>query len=238
MNTRLSLFIILLAALPAFAADAPRTIVTKDNHTYRQAIISGTDAISATITHADGVVHIPIANLPDDLQVKLGHMSKAEFARLEAEARKAKEQLAADRAAADLAAKQAKMAKETPLPIETHLQNVTPAPVAQAPADLELEKKRREAFEAITSATQTEANAFYKMPEAKLVKKFGTPVNTISGGDARGEKYRILIYDDRKETSTHFIIYESKGYVETGFFKGKAINNPKPPKRMDRAKER
>jgi len=243
MNAR-PLFLILLAALPAFAGDVARTIVTKDNQTFRQAVISGTDANFATITYIDGVAHVPIAKLPDDLLLKLGRLSKADLARMEAEARKVKEQQAAERAAAEEAAKQAKLAKEMPLQKETPAQTAknsqaTPtAQTAQAMApDAVQEKKLRDAFEAITSATQAEANAFYKMPEAKLLKKFGMPLNTIPGQDAKGEKYRILVYDDREGTNTHFIIYESKGCVETGFFKGKAINNPKPQKRTDGAKK-
>jgi hypothetical protein len=213
----------LLVTVPAFAEDNPRTIVTKDNQTYKQAIISGTDAHFATVIYDDGVVRIPLSNLPDDIQIKLGYMSKADQARLEAEALKAKQQQDIDQAKADSASKQAELQKETD------------DQRAQEQAGMEQEQKRKAAFDAITSATQTEANAYYKMPESKLIEKFGRPINTIFNQDSHGENYKILVYDESKETSTHFIIYESKGYVEAGFFKGNAINNPKSQKRMDEA---
>jgi Skp family chaperone for outer membrane proteins len=223
MNWRPQL-VLLLVTIPALAEDASRTIVTKDNQVYKQAVISGTYAGFATITYDDGVVHVPLSKLPDDIQIKLGCMSKADQARLEEEARKAKEQRDLERAKADLAAKAAELKRATE--VERALDQVA----------AEKENKRKAAFEAITNATQAEANAYFKMTETTLVEKFGKPSNTIFNKDSHGDDYKILVYDERKETSTHFIIYASKGYVETGFFKGKPINSPKWQKRVDEAK--
>ena len=187
---------ILTLLILASAQAGERTIKTRDGKTYTKAEITEIGTVTVKISHDGGITVVPVENLPTDIQKEIGYKTLADR-------QVEKERMAGAKQAEDSAESQGrdealKAAKE---------------------------RKLKTAFDAITSATQAEANTFSSMTKDALIERLGEPVRTarteISGGG-----FTTLFYDERKPTRTAFVIRDGATVVSGGTYKGVAIQRP------------
>ena len=173
-----------------------RTIKTRDGKIFTKAEITEIGTVSVKIAHDGGIAVVPSENLPAAIQKEIGYKTVADRQVENGRAEGQKQvQDTVDSQGRDEALKAAK------------------------------EKKLKEAFYAIQSATQAEANAFGSMAKDALIEKLGEPVRTarteISGGG-----FTTLFYDERKPTRTAFVIRDGETVVSGGMYKGVPIQRP------------
>ena len=187
---------ILALLLLASSHAGERTIKTRDGKIYTKAQITEMGAVSVKISHDGGITVVPMENLPAELQKEIGY------------------QTLADRQMARERGEEQKQVQDT---------------VASQGRDEALkaakEKKLKEAFYAIKSATQAEASAFDSMAKDALIEKLGEPVRTAHT-DVPGDGFTTLFYDERKPTRTAFVIRDGETVISGGIYKGVPMQRP------------
>ena len=193
---KLSVTALLTLLMLASAQAGEHTIKTRDGKIYNKAQITEKGAVSVKISHDGGITVVPMENLPAEIQKEIGY------------------QTLADR----------QMARERGVE-EKQVQDTVDSQGRDEALKAAKEKKLKEAFDAIKSATPAEANAFGSMAKDALIEKLGEPVRTarteISGGG-----FTTLFYDERKPTRTAFVIRDGETVISGGIYKGVPIQHP------------
>ena len=173
-----------------------RTIKTRDGKIYTKAEITEIGPVSVKISHDGGITAVPAENLPAEIQKEIGYKTLADR-QVESGRSEAQKQVqdTVDSQGRDEALKAAK------------------------------EKKLNEAFYAIKSASQAEANAFSAMTKEALIEKLGEPVRTAHT-DGPGGGFTTLYYDERKPTLTTFVIRDGESVITGGTYKSVRIQRP------------
>jgi len=251
-----SLLALLVFAIPSFADDKPRTIVTRDHQVYEKALIVDHTDVSVTISYDAGVVRVPMENLPADIQKQLGYISQVP--------EPPKEIKSANPAPTPAIATTTPAAAPTPAPVAPspvpHPVALAPAPIpSSAPARIEQPPIAPErpvpvaASEAMPTAapaapaslptptpakpfTQAEANALYGLKQASILKKWGKPVKIEKFTDLSKRQVTVLVYDEDEATGTKFWIYDKDGFVSGGCCKGRPIRSVAQQAKLDKSK--
>ena len=174
-----------------------RTIRTRDGTTYTKAEISEAGPATAKISHEGGITTVPLENLPAALQKELGYKTLAER---QVEMQSAGEQRQQQQTIESQGRDEARKAAQ--------------------------EKKLKDAFYAIPSATQGEANAFASRTRDALLAKLGDPLRTVHTDVPGGGGFITLFYDERKPTRTQFVIRDGAATISRGVYKGLAFQAP------------
>ncbi len=183
--------------LCATAPAGERTIRTRDGTTYTKAEITETGPATVKISHEGGITTVPLENLPAALQKELGYKTQA---------------------TRQVEMEQTDAQKQQQQTIESQGRDEA-LKAAQ-------EKKLKDAFYAIPSATQSEANALASMTRDALLAKLGEPLRTVHTDVPGGGGFTTLFYDERKPTRTQFVIRDGAAVVSAGVYKGVTIQTP------------
>ena len=187
---------LLTTLLLASAHAGERTIKTRDGKIFTKAEITEIGAAAVKIAHDGGIAVVPSENLPAELQKEIGYKTLADRQMARERGEEQKQvQDTVDSQGRDEALKAAK------------------------------EKKLKEAFFAIQSATQAEADAFSAMAKEALIEKLGEPVRTAHTG-VSGGGFTTLFYDERKPTLTTFVIRDGETVISGGTYKSVRIQRP------------
>ncbi len=187
--------LVLFSVLTLASAQAgERTIKTRDGTTYTKAEITEVGPATAKISHEGGITTVPLENLPAPLQKELGYKTLAERqVEMQSAGEQRQQQQTIESQGRDEALKAAQ------------------------------EKKLKDAFYAIPSATQGEAKAFASMTRDALLAKLGDPLRTVHTDVPGGGGFITLFYDERKPTRTHFVIRDGAATISRGVYKGTAF---------------
>ena len=173
-----------------------RTIKTRDGKTYTKAEITEIGPASVKISHDGGIITVPSENLPAEIQKEIAYQTLAD------------RQMAAERGAE-----------------QKQVQDTADSQGRDEALKAAKEKKLKEAFYAIKSATQAEADAFSAMARDVLIEKLGEPVRTART-DLPGGGFTTLFYDERKPTLTAFVIRDGETVISGGTYKSVRIQRP------------
>jgi hypothetical protein len=197
-------------ATACIADDKPRTIVTRDHQTYEKAVIVDHNPDAVTISYDAGVVRVAVDNLPADIQMELGYISKIPDA-----PQPAPSPMIAKIATLPATSPVTTVASPAAATVATPPINSTPPPSATKPF------------------TQAEANALYGVKKSLILKKWGEPVKIEKFTDLSQRQVTVLVYDDDPALGTKFWIYDKEGFVSGGVCKGRTIHNASKQAKLD-----
>lgn len=188
--------ILIALILSGTALASERTIKTRDGKTFAKAEITEVGAAAVKIVHDGGIAVVAKEALPAEIQKEIGYKTIAE------------RQVETEQAGQ-----------------EKQMQDTIQSQVRDEAKTTAKEKHLKDAFNAIKSATQSEANAFASMTRGAVIEKIGEPIRIEQTGDS-GTGFTTLFYDERKATRTFFVIEDGKTTISRGLYKGVPIQRP------------